>query len=125
MDRFWDLAEERIRQAVERGEFDDLPGAGKPLDLGDDDPAWWALRKMREIAEGERLDELVRELQREIDELMLLPEESEVKRRAREIYARNVALNELLPPGKRLPPLDATEILRHWRAMYRLRQQAK
>lgn len=27
------VAEERIREARERGEFDDLPGAGRPLDL--------------------------------------------------------------------------------------------
>lgn len=27
------LAEEAIRLAMERGEFDDLPGAGRPLDL--------------------------------------------------------------------------------------------
>lgn len=30
------IAEERIRQAMERGEFDDLPGKGTPLDLEDD-----------------------------------------------------------------------------------------
>ena len=30
------LAEQRIREAQEKGEFDDLPGAGAPLDLGDD-----------------------------------------------------------------------------------------
>jgi hypothetical protein len=30
------LAEQRIREAQENGEFDDLPGAGSPLDLGDD-----------------------------------------------------------------------------------------
>ena len=29
------IAENRIREAFERGEFDDLPGAGKPLDLSD------------------------------------------------------------------------------------------
>lgn len=29
-------AERRIREAQERGEFDGLPGAGAPLDLGDD-----------------------------------------------------------------------------------------
>ncbi|EPR34482.1 DnaJ-like, subfamily C, domain-containing protein [Alkalidesulfovibrio alkalitolerans DSM 16529] len=29
------VAEERIRVARERGEFDDLPGAGRPLDLDD------------------------------------------------------------------------------------------
>ena len=30
------IAEERIREAQSRGEFDDLPGAGAPLDLEDD-----------------------------------------------------------------------------------------
>jgi len=32
---YW-LAEEKIAQAAERGELDDLPGAGKPLELEDD-----------------------------------------------------------------------------------------
>jgi len=31
------LAERKIEEAIARGEFDDLPGAGQPLDL-DDDP---------------------------------------------------------------------------------------
>ena len=36
------LAEKAIREAIERGEFDDLPGAGKPLDLSHSgDPEWW------------------------------------------------------------------------------------
>ena len=30
------LAEQKIRDAVERGELADLPGQGQPLDLGDD-----------------------------------------------------------------------------------------
>jgi Domain of unknown function (DUF1992) len=30
------LAERKIAEAIERGEFDDLPGAGKPLELEDD-----------------------------------------------------------------------------------------
>lgn len=30
------LAEKRIAEAVSRGDFDDLPGAGRPLELGDD-----------------------------------------------------------------------------------------
>jgi hypothetical protein len=34
---FESIAEEKIREAQARGEFDDLPGAGKPLAL-DDDP---------------------------------------------------------------------------------------
>lgn len=35
--------EKQIREAIERGEFDDLPGAGKPLRLRNlDDPDWFA-----------------------------------------------------------------------------------
>ena len=30
------IADERIREAMQRGEFDDLAGHGKPLDLDDD-----------------------------------------------------------------------------------------
>src|SRR3954469_10023653 len=37
MDSFDLLAERKIEEALARGDFDDLPGAGRPLDL-DDDP---------------------------------------------------------------------------------------
>lgn len=52
----WVTAHERamyietaIQQAIRRGEFDDLPGAGKPLEgLGDHhDPDWWIRRKIQ------------------------------------------------------------------------------
>jgi hypothetical protein len=35
---FAKLAEKRIREAIERGEMDDLPGRGEPLNLEDDSP---------------------------------------------------------------------------------------
>lgn len=45
--------EQQIRQAQARGAFDDLPGAGKPLNLGrPDDPDWW----VKNLVERERLD---------------------------------------------------------------------
>ena len=69
-----------IQQAIRRGEFDNLPGAGKPLQgLGDHhDPDWWIRRKIQsekltglgppaltlrvESAElADRLDELTQE----------------------------------------------------------------
>jgi hypothetical protein len=35
-------ADLQVRRAIDRGEFDDLPGAGKPLRLPDrHDPDWW------------------------------------------------------------------------------------
>ena len=33
------MAERRIEEAIERGEFDNLPGAGQPIDLEDLDPS--------------------------------------------------------------------------------------
>lgn len=39
----------QIREAIERGEFDNLPGAGKPVDLGDpNDELWWVRRKLKD-----------------------------------------------------------------------------
>ncbi|WP_314457545.1 DUF1992 domain-containing protein [uncultured Microbacterium sp.] len=42
------FVETAIQQAIRRGDFDDLPGAGKPLpDLGGGhDPDWWIRRKI-------------------------------------------------------------------------------
>lgn len=41
--------ETAIQQAIRRGEFDDLPGAGRPIpDLGSShDPDWWIRRKIQ------------------------------------------------------------------------------
>lgn len=40
--------ENAIQQAIRRGEFDNLPGAGKPLEglTGRHDPDWWIRRKI-------------------------------------------------------------------------------
>ena len=41
--RFESWAERQVREAIERGEFDNLPGAGRPLPglNGRDDEDWW------------------------------------------------------------------------------------
>lgn len=89
MDPLVALAEERIREAMERGEFDNLPGAGRPLVLDDDSmvpadlrvayrilknagciPPELEMRKeiitlkglLRAAREGEERDRIVREL---------------------------------------------------------------
>jgi hypothetical protein len=41
----------QVQKAIERGEFDDLPGAGKPLPPLDDDPNWW----LKKLIERERI----------------------------------------------------------------------
>ena len=41
------VAENKIRAAIEAGEFDNLPGYGKPAAICDEpyDPHWWIRRK--------------------------------------------------------------------------------
>jgi len=47
MDRRAHYVEISIQQAMRRGDFDDLPGAGKPLTTRDvHDPDWWIRRKI-------------------------------------------------------------------------------
>ena len=48
MDQRAHVIENAIQQAIRRGEFDDLPGAGKPLPglTGTHDPDWWIRRKI-------------------------------------------------------------------------------
>src|SRR3954453_17942550 len=47
--RYVDL---QVQRAMERGEFDNLPGAGKPLDLPDrHDPDWW----LKQLVEREEI----------------------------------------------------------------------
>lgn len=43
--QFENWVDRQIREAMERGEFDNLPGAGKPLEL-DPSEDWWIKAKM-------------------------------------------------------------------------------
>jgi len=44
------VAENKIRAAIDAGEFDNLPGLGKPSPLIDEpyDPFWWIRRKLQQ-----------------------------------------------------------------------------
>ncbi|HTJ40236.1 MAG TPA: DUF1992 domain-containing protein [Dactylosporangium sp.] len=112
----------QIREAQERGEFDDLPGAGRPLpdhgELYDED--WW----IKDLARRERLPGGIPptlRLRREVEDLPL----ELVKFRTEESLRRAVAdLNVRIERAKRgliegpstiLPPLDADEVVDAWR----------
>lgn len=103
--------ERQIREAMERGEFDHLPGAGKPLaDLDAEyEPAWWARRWL----ERARLDDAVRDLRRTIErETPLLqsdPDREKAARRVAELNAMVDAVNERLPDQERIPAVGAAE----------------
>ena len=68
--RFETWVERQIREAQERGEFDDLPGAGQPLPglTGQYDELWWVKR----VAEREHLSLLppTLALRKEAEELL-------------------------------------------------------
>lgn len=56
--RYESRVDEQIRKAMEAGQFDDLPGAGKPLKLPPHhDENWWIRSKLR--AEGVSTDALL------------------------------------------------------------------
>jgi hypothetical protein len=43
------IADDKSRSAIERGEFDRLPGLGRPLHFdASNDPDWWIRRKLRD-----------------------------------------------------------------------------
>lgn len=122
--------EKAIREAQERGDFDNLPGAGKPLDLRDaNDPDWWIKR----YAARENLDlggalpgalALRKEAATYPDSLMDVTTEQNV-REIIEDYNRRVLADRLRPAVGKLPPmlaktLDADDMVEAWR---RLREQ--
>ena len=57
------IAEDRIAKAIARGELDNLPGQGRPLDLDDEDPLLPAeLRMAKRILKNSGFDDPVAEL---------------------------------------------------------------
>ncbi|NHI20736.1 DUF1992 domain-containing protein [Phycicoccus endophyticus] len=119
--------ERAIREAQERGEFDDLPGAGRPLDLGDaDDPMWW----VRRLAVREQLDftgalppavALRKEAATFPASLVELAGEESV-RAVLEDYNARVRRDRLRPPDPGMPQLlaptvDVEDLLGQWRAL--------
>lgn len=84
--------DQQIRQAVERGDFDNLPGYGKPIQgLGKEhDPNWW----LKQLVAREQLSVLPMSLQirkedAELDGLLdTLATEDDVRREVAEFNAR-------------------------------------
>ena len=116
-----DPVEDQIRRAIESGEFDDLPGSGRRLELGENDPAWWAKRKVDEIRRQERAFEMGRRIADLEDKIWPLADEEAVVARIAEINAEIEVANAGFAAADRLSSLDANEVIRTWRRMYRLR----
>jgi DnaJ-like protein len=117
----------QIRTGMERGEFDNLPGKGRPLDgIGADgneshrDEDWWLKAKLRR----ERLSYLPPTLaiRKELEEAL-----EAVRAASREDVARRIVddINERIRdvnrrgaegPPSTVMPLDVDAVLARWRA---------
>jgi hypothetical protein len=78
---FEKIVEERIRRAIEKGEFDDLPCAGEPLALEDDSSVPEELRLAYKILKNAEClppeIELRREIEKTEDLLAAMPDTAE------------------------------------------------
>jgi Domain of unknown function (DUF1992) len=116
--------DQQIAAAEERGAFDDLPGAGKPLPrqaLSDDGQAWLRSYLRREgVSTDEMLPtplKLRKEIERLADTVAPLRSEEEVREVAAELNHRIVEWRRF-PEG---PPIhvrlvDADDLVATWRA---------
>src|SRR3954449_9514790 len=111
----------QVRQAMERGEFDNLPGAGKPIEgLGaEHDPDWW----VKKLVERERIAVLppsiaLRKEDADLDDrLDTINVERDVRREVEEFNERVIRARYSLSAGPPLitMPRDVDETVAAWR----------
>ncbi|MFF3854577.1 DUF1992 domain-containing protein [Micromonospora sp. NPDC002575] len=123
-DRWEAAAEAQIRTAQERGEFDNLPGAGKPLPGRGTpyDESWW----IKSFLEREKLPSdlllptpllLRRKIERVPDEVRDLPTEAAVRAYVADLNREIVAwLRNPTGPQVVVRPANADEVVAGWRA---------
>lgn len=121
MDRYRDLVEDQLREAMEKGEFEDLPGQGRRLQLGEDSPNWWARRKMEELKRQDGVTELLRHIEQTRDRIWSLPDEPAVRSAVRDLNREIEEINPGLRDEEKLEPVDPEAAVATWRKMARLR----
>jgi len=111
----------QIQEAMKRGDFDNLPGAGKPIEgLGTEhDPDWW----LKKLVEREKISVLPPALQLRKDDAELDAKldrhtaESEVRRELEDFNERVIRARYQLPEGPPLitMPRDVEATVDAWR----------
>src|SRR5687768_7890410 len=116
--------DQQIREAEGRGEFENLPGKGKPLaglDQPQDELWWvrgWLQRENVQVPAPPALS-LRKEVHDLQDRLDREPTEACVRRVVEELNGRIRALNRMPPidgPPTTVSPLDVDEVVERWRA---------
>ena len=111
----------QIRVAMEKGAFDNLPGAGKPLPNLDQeyDPLWW----VKQLVQREQIDMLppslglLRKVEKELAIIEKLHDEVAVRRRVTALNAEIAKVNATVVEGPptRLGTLDVDQVVARWR----------
>ncbi|GGQ45656.1 MULTISPECIES: DnaJ family domain-containing protein [Streptomyces] len=119
---FESWVDKQIRDADARGEFDRLPGAGKPLPSDVEstyDELWWVKRKM--AREGLSVLPPTLALRKEAEDALAAALDAPTEGAARRIVEQiNVKIRDVMfkpPPGPPLgkKPYDVEEVVRQWR----------
>ena len=113
--------ERKIRESMERGEFDNLPGHGEPIpDLARPyDELWWLRKKLRD--EELSIEPPALTLRRELDDvrarIAAAGNEAEVRRLVASINERIIYVNSHITSGppSDIVPLDVERVVAGWR----------
>ena len=115
--------DKQIREAQERGDFDDLPGTGKPIPNRNElyDENWW----LKQWIEREQITGMVPtslKIRKEAEELMetlaKVTDESAVRRIVASLNERidRARRSQVDGPPVFLEPFDVDEVVARWRA---------
>jgi hypothetical protein len=115
--------DKQIREAQERGDFDDLPGTGKPIPNRNElhDENWW----LKQWIEREQITGMVptslkirKEAEELMDSLAKISDESAVRRIVADLNERidRARRSQVDGPPIYLDPFDVDEVVARWRA---------
>ena len=118
---FGTWVERQIREATERGEFDNLPGAGKPIEDLDKphDELWWVKQKLRreDLSYLPPTIALRKEAEEALAEASRAGSEAQVRRIVADINGKIVEGNRKAASGPplNLMPFDVDCVVGDWR----------
>jgi hypothetical protein len=115
------IVDRQIREAMERGEFDDLPGAGKPIPGAGRpyEPNWWAKSFLDRERSNDRRRADYERVEARIGGLWALGSEAAVRQ---SVGRLNVEISELDDGDGRFEPFDVESVVAAWKAMVRARR---